>query len=42
MASASSTAKFDTFLKEKYIPLDDKIKIVIAIALLVLPIALFY
>ncbi len=42
MASESSSAKFDTFLKEKYIPLDNKFKIAIGAILLILPVALFY
>ena len=42
MASGASTAKFDTFIEEKYLPLDTKIKVLIAIAAVLVPIALFY
>lgn len=42
MASGASTAKFDTFIEEKYLPLDRKIKIFIVIAAVLVPIVLFY
>jgi len=42
MASSNSAKQFDTFLDEKYIPLDKKIKIAIVVAALVIPVALFY
>jgi type IV pilus assembly protein PilO len=41
-AKASTSAKLDTFISEKYIPLDKKIKILVAVALFVLPVVLFY
>lgn len=37
-----TTSKFATFLDQKYIPLDNKIKIAIAVVLVIIPIALFY
>jgi hypothetical protein len=40
-AKASTSAKLDTFISEKYIPLDKKIKILVAVALFVLPVVLF-
>ena len=42
MASDNSAAKFDSFLNEKYIPLDKKIKIALAAVILIVPVALFY
>jgi type IV pilus assembly protein PilO len=42
MASDNKAAKFNAFLDTKYIPLDNKIKLAIVIALLVVPIGLFY
>jgi len=42
MASSNSEKKFDTFLEEKYIPLDKKAKIGIIIAAVIIPVALFY
>ncbi len=42
MASTISTNSFDTFLEEKYIPLEGKMKIIIIIAAVVVPAALFY
>lgn len=42
MASESSAEKIDTFIDEKYTPLDKKIKILLAVLLLALPIAAFY
>ncbi|NOQ46051.1 MAG: type 4a pilus biogenesis protein PilO [Desulfobulbaceae bacterium] len=42
MATGSALSKFDTFLNEKYIPLEKKVKIIILIFLILLPIALFY
>jgi len=42
MASASSTAKFDTFVSEKYIPLERKTKIILALLIFILPLVLFY
>ena len=42
MASASSSAKFDTFISEKYIPLERKVKILLAVLCFLLPIVLFY
>ncbi len=40
MASGAST--FDTFIEEKYLPLDRKVKILIASAAVLVPIALFW
>ncbi|MBT8334775.1 MAG: type 4a pilus biogenesis protein PilO [Deltaproteobacteria bacterium] len=37
-----ANSKFATFIDEKYIPLSKNIKIVICLALIILPIALFY
>ena len=42
MASGNTTEKINAFIDEKYIPLDNKIKLVIAVALIIAPIALFY
>ncbi|MCL7486887.1 MAG: type 4a pilus biogenesis protein PilO [Desulfobulbaceae bacterium] len=42
MASDNKASKFNAFLDTKYIPLDNKIKLAIFIALLVVPIGLFY
>ncbi len=42
MASGASTAKFDIFIEEKYLPLDGKVKALIAIVAVLVPIALFY
>jgi len=42
MASASSSSKFDSFVSDKYIPLERKKKIIIAILILLLPVILFY
>ena len=42
MAPASSSTKFDTFISEKYIPLEQKKKIFLAVLLFLLPILLFY
>lgn len=42
MASSNSAKNFDTFLDEKYIPLDKKVKIGLFCAAIVIPIALFY
>ncbi len=43
MASdAKAPNKLDTFINEKYIPLDKKFKIIIAVVLIILPIALFW
>ena len=42
MASESSAAKFDTFIEKKYIPLDNKIKVILAIVLIALPLVIFY
>ncbi len=42
MASSASTNSFDIFLDEKYIPLEKKIKIIIVIAAVIVPVALFY
>ncbi len=36
------TAQFDSFVEEKYLPLDQKIKLAIAVACVVLPLGLFY
>jgi type IV pilus assembly protein PilO len=41
-AKASAPDKIDTFISEKYIPLDKKVKILVAVALFVLPVVLFY
>ena len=37
-----SNSKLATFIDEKYIPLDKKIKIAIAVIMVILPVALFY
>jgi len=42
MASASSSAKFDTFISDKYIPLERKMKIILALLVFILPLILFY
>ncbi len=42
MVSSNSEKKFDTFIDEKYIPLDKKAKIGIVLAALIVPVALFY
>ena len=42
MASASSSAKFDTFISEKYIPLERKVKILLVLLVFILPLVLFY
>ena len=42
MAPAGSSTKFDTFLSNKYIPLERKVKILLAILLFLLPVVLFY
>ena len=42
MASDKKASKLNAFIETKYIPLDNKIKLAIFIALIVLPIALFY
>ena len=42
MSSGASTAKFDIFIEEKYLPLDGKVKALIAIVAVLVPIALFY
>ncbi len=42
MATATGTSKFDTFLSEKYIPLETKTKILLAILAFILPLVLFY
>lgn len=42
MASESIKSKIDVFVAEKYIPLDNKIKLLIGAAVVVLPIILFY
>lgn len=42
MASASSSAKFDTFISDKYIPLERKVKIILALLVFILPLVLFY
>jgi type IV pilus assembly protein PilO len=42
MAPAGSSTKFDTFLTNKYIPLERKVKILLAILLFLLPVVLFY
>ena len=36
------TNAFATFIDEKYIPLDKRVKIAIAVGLLLLPVVLFY
>ncbi len=41
MAADSLSKKIDTFINEKYIPLDQKVKIVLAVVLIALPIGLF-
>ncbi len=42
MASESIKSKIDAFIAEKYIPLDNKIKLLIGAAILILPVILFY
>ena len=42
MASDKKTSKLNAFIDTKYIPLDNKIKFAIFVALVVLPIVLFY
>jgi len=42
MASARSSAKFDTFISEKYIPLERKVKILLVLLVFILPLVLFY
>ncbi len=42
MAASAVNNKFDTFIDEKYTPLEFKVKIVIGVLLLLLPVALFY
>lgn len=42
MAAGTITNKFDTFIDEKYIPLDVKVKIAIAVLILLIPAALCY
>ena len=42
MASDKKTSKLNAFIDTKYIPLDNKIKLGVYVALIVLPIGLFY
>jgi type IV pilus assembly protein PilO len=42
MASESSTSKFDAFITGKYIPLDQKIKVILPVAVVVALLAGFY
>jgi len=42
MASASSSTKFDTFVSDKYIPLERKVKAFLAVLIFLLPVVLFY
>jgi type IV pilus assembly protein PilO len=42
MASDKKTSKINAFIDTKYIPLDNKIKLVVLIVLVVLPVGLFY
>ncbi len=42
MASASSASKFDTFLSDTYIPLEPRVKILLAVLVFLLPVILFY
>jgi len=42
MASASSSTKFDTFVNDKFIPLERKVKIFLAMLIFLLPVVLFY
>ncbi len=42
MASHNSEKKFDAFLDEKFIPLDQKVKFGIILAAVLIPVALFY
>ena len=42
MASARSSAKFDTFVSEKYIPLERRVKILLVLLVFILPFVLFY
>lgn len=42
MATNNFAAQFDSFVEGKFIPLDQKIKIAIAAAVIIIPVALFY
>ena len=42
MASSNVAPKINAFIDDKYIPLDNKIKAVVAVAALILPVVLFY
>ncbi len=42
MASASSSTSFDTFVSDKYIPLERKTKFFLAVLVFLLPVVLFY
>lgn len=42
MAPASSSTKFNTFINDKYIPLERKVKIILAVLIFLLPVVLFY
>jgi type IV pilus assembly protein PilO len=42
MATASTSLKFDTFVNEKYIPLERKMKIILLLLIFILPLLLFY
>lgn len=42
MASGNQLAKFDTFIDEKYIPLDKKVKILILVLAFLVPVGLCY
>ena len=42
MAPAGSSSKYDTFLTKKYIPLERKVKILLAVLIFLLPVVLFY
>lgn len=42
MTSSGSVKKIDTFIDEKYIPLDKRVKVGIVVAAIVIPLTLFY
>ena len=42
MAPAGSSAKFDTFLANSYMPIEPRVKILLAVLIFLLPVVLFY
>ena len=42
MASSNIASKINAFIDDKYIPLDAKIKVIVAVVALIIPVALFY